>query len=205
MIYDAADRAIREMNRADLKAFGRLKMAKWDEIRVIREVKEVYASCARLAKKKFREVFEDAFFWMLLELGYEEAKAKLLAEGESQKAVEEMLNRADPVTLYVFAAETERKQERLIEAIAAAHDKGREVDKALRYWTRQVAQYADNSVFQGRLRAMERAGVRRVMWNTQDDERVCGDCNELDGQVFDIEHVPDTPHWGCRCFLTRAD
>ena len=38
-IYAGADKAIREMNRQNLKAFNALKLAKWDELnRIVAEV-----------------------------------------------------------------------------------------------------------------------------------------------------------------------
>lgn len=44
--------------------------------------------------------------------------------------------------------------------------------------------------------------VERLMWITEMDERVCGDCEELEGVVFDVENVPACPlHPNCRCHL----
>ena len=204
-MYRKADEAIKKMNRANLKAFGKLKMARFDEIRLIREVGETYAASARMAKKKYLEIYEDSFCWMLIELGYEEAEAAAAAGEEAPEWVQKLLEDVDPVTLYRFYPEMERKADRLTEALIVATDKGREIEKALRWWTMQVGQYADNCVFQARLQAMRYAGVEKVRWNTQEDERVCNDCDELDGRVFDIDMVPPTPHWGCRCWLSPAN
>ena len=52
MIFDVADRAIRDMNRANLRAFSRLKLAKWDELTVIRMVGGVYDMSAALARSQ---------------------------------------------------------------------------------------------------------------------------------------------------------
>ena len=35
-VYDPADKIIKEMNRANLKAFNLIKLAKWDEINKLR-------------------------------------------------------------------------------------------------------------------------------------------------------------------------
>lgn len=44
--------------------------------------------------------------------------------------------------------------------------------------------------------------VERLMWITEMDERVCADCEELEGIVFDLENVPACPlHPNCRCHL----
>ena len=37
-IYSAADKAIKAMDRENVEAFGRLKMTKWDEVKIIRTV-----------------------------------------------------------------------------------------------------------------------------------------------------------------------
>lgn len=202
MIYDAADKAIREMNRANLKAFGRLKLAKWDELNVIRQVSAVYELSTALAKRKYAEIGMDAYMFALMEMGLSETVAHGMAQDEiTNDWVLDMLEEADPVTLYIFLDEAERKKQRLIEALAVAHNKGAEIDKALRYWAVQVGQYADNAVYRARLDALKAVGVKRVRWVTQQDDRVCGDCDELDNKVFDIDKVPPPQHIHCRCYV----
>lgn len=206
MIYDAADKAIREMNRANLKAFGRLKLAKWDELNVIRQVSAVYELSTALAKRKYAEIGMDAYMFALMEMGLSETVAHGMAQDEiTNDWVLDMLEEADPVTLYIFLDEAERKKQRLIEALAVAHNKGAEIDKALRYWAVQVGQYADNAVYRARLDALKAVGVKRVRWVTQQDDRVCGDCDELDNKVFDIDKVPPPQHIHCRCYLVSAN
>ena len=205
MMWEAADRAIREMNRENLRAFGKLKLVKWDELHVIREVKTVYAAAIRLAKKKYREVYMDAYYECLREMGYGAGEAKRMAGELDDDWLIEFLEDADPVTLYAFIPEADRKMMRLIEALAVALDKPMEVDKALRAWTFQAGQYTDNSLIRGRMQAMRDAGVREVIWHTQEDDRVCEDCEPLDGQVFPINAMPQLPrHIHCRCFVTPA-
>ena len=38
-----------------------------------------------------------------------------------------------------------------------------------------------------------------IPWETEGDERVCDDCEELEGQLFAPEDYPEPPHYGCRC------
>ena len=113
-----------------------------------------------------------------------------------------MLEETDFVTLYRFDNEVERKAQRLAEALSATDRWNDEIDKALRYWTLQVGQYAINAVDRARLQAFKDAGVKRVRWNTEKDERVCNECNALDGKVFDIDDAPAKMHIRCRCFYT---
>lgn len=203
MIFDVADRAIRDMNRANLRAFSRLKLAKWDELTVIRMVGGVYDMSAALARRYYREVAREAYARAMREAGIKAAQA----QAEAMRAINDgwvydLLSITNPLTLYVFTKETERKKQRLIEAVAAAHDKSAEIDKALRLWTFQVGQYVDIFVAAGRMKAFEDAGVEFVTWVTQKDERVCEECGPLDGKTFRLSDAPDCPlHYRCRCYL----
>lgn len=201
-IYDAADKAIRAMNRQNLKEFNKLKLAKWDELNVVRMVSKTYDDSVRMAKRRYYEIAFEAFIVAMLEAKVRNAEATRKAEDTiTNDWILDMLEEVDPVTLYAFLPETERKKQRLIEALAVAQNRNAEIDKALRYWTQQISQYADNSVFRARLESFRRAGIEQVIWVTQEDDRVCEDCEPLDGQIFDVDNVPDPPHYGCRCRL----
>lgn len=56
---------------------------------------------------------------------------------------------------------------------------------------------------QGTILRYYQTGVEKVEWICGgQDGHTCDDCLELDGKVFDIEHVPDCPlHNSCRCTL----
>ena len=201
-IYAEADSAIRTMNRKNLKAFNLLKLAKWDEISIIRAVSAAYEESARMAKRKYQEIAQGACLTALKEAGVSEAIASGMAMDEiTTDWILDMLEEVDQVTLYAFLPEMERKKQRLIEALAAAQNRNAEIDKALRYWAVQVGQYADNSVYRARLDAFRITGIERVRWVTQKDERVCGDCDSLDEQIFQIDSVPPPQHIHCRCFI----
>lgn len=204
-LYARADQAIKEMNRQNLKAFNKLKLAKWDELNVIRQVNTTYEESTRRAIRKYYEIAVEAYIVALYQMKMDRKRATEMADETIDLTwVYEFLEDVDPVTLYEFFSERDRKKQRLIEALTATNNRNAEIDKALRYWTRQVAQYADNSVFYARLQAFRDAGVEKVMWNTQRDERVCEECGPMDGEIFNIENVPNPPHWGCRCYLTSV-
>lgn len=202
MIYDTADKAIRAMNRQNLKEFGKLKLAKWDEINVIRTVGKTYDDSVRMARQRYYEIAFESFIVALLEALIPNVDATRMAE-ETITAdwILDMLEEVDPVTLYAFLSEAERKKQRLIEALAVATNRNAEIDKALRYWTVQVSQFADNSVYNARLEAFRQAGITHVVWITQEDNRVCEDCDDLNGQIFQIDNVPPPQHINCRCFV----
>ena len=201
-LYSGADRAIREMNRRNLKAFNGLKLAKWDELNVIRKVDDVYNDSIRTAERKYYEVAIEAYIVALLEAEVNVKEAHRMADEEIDIMwVLGMLDDVDPVTGYNFYTEAERKKARLMETLSVTNNRNQEIDRALRYWTVQVGQYADNSVYRARLQAFKDAGVKRVKWVTQKDERVCEECEELDEQIFPIDKVPPPQHIHCRCIL----
>ena len=106
------------------------------------------------------------------------------------------------VTKYRFDNESERKQGYLFEAaLASPDDIDTTVRKALNLWTRQLTQYAEETGRKAAIQAYEDAGVTLVKWVSEKDEKVCSDCNDLDGTVFEITQIPDTPHHNCRCHL----
>lgn len=109
------------------------------------------------------------------------------------------------ITHYAFAPELERKRDRTKEAVISVPTKVQkqiELDKHIRYTLQQVGFYTDIVSQEAELQAYKDAGVKRVMWNTYGDDRVCSDCHDLNGKIFDIDNIPDRPHPRCRCYLT---
>lgn len=202
MNYDFADKAISDMNRRNLRVFDKLKTLKFDELNVLREVSKVYDDSVRIAKRRYRQIAEDAYLEALILAGIGRKKAENLTEESiTDDWVLDMLEEYDALTLYSFVNETERKKQRTAEAILAAHDKTAEVEKALRLWTLQVSQYADNSVFYATVDGYQKAGVKRVKWVSETDSKVCETCEDLNGKIFDIDKAPPVPHYHCRCIL----
>jgi SPP1 gp7 family putative phage head morphogenesis protein len=61
---------------------------------------------------------------------------------------------------------------------------------------------SSRAINQGRLDAYNRAGIEQVEWLTAGDERVCGECESLDGQKFPVNNTPLLPaHVFCRCTI----
>lgn len=206
-IYGRADRAIQEMNRVNLKAFDALKVSDLDGLHIIQMVMRIYRQSEETARRKYYEIAFEAYVTALMEAGVKAKAAHANAEDAiGSDWVDEMLEETDFVTLYRFVPEATRKRDRLIEALAVADGQNRdgEIDKALRYWSKQVGQYCLNAVDYARMDAFEEAGVKWVEWVTQHDERVCDECYPRDGQVYRIDEVP-TKHYGCRCYLIPAE
>ena len=202
-IYAPADAAIRRMNRKNLKLFDRLRLMKADELNVIRKVVDTYDESAKYARHCYYEIAFDAFVVAMIQAHRPNREAtKAANRWISLDWIDEMLEETDFVTLYRFNNEVERKAHRLAEALTATENRNEEIDKALRYWTLQVGQYAINVTDRARLLAFKKAGIEKVRWNTEKDERVCNECAPLDGKVFDIDDVPPKRHINCRCWLS---
>lgn len=201
-VYGACDKAIKAMNRTIVEEFGRLKMSRWDEIHVIRTVAAVYNNSQKRARKRYYEVAFEGYLLYLVMLGEEHKKAHQMAEKAiTEEWVDEILAEVDPVTMYRFDTETERKAYRLAEALEVSPERNREIDKAMKEWSRQIGQYAINVTDYAGMQALKDYGVEEVEWVTAEDERVCGKCKAYDGMVFSIDDVPVKPHYGCRCVI----
>ena len=161
----------------------------------------VYRSSARKAKKRYYGIGMDAYLLMMEMIGEAPETARKMAEKAiTAEWVESILEDVDPITMYRFDKETERKAYRLAEALEVAPDRNAEIDKALKYWSRQLGQYALNATDYAMIQAMQDAGIEDAEWVTQRDEKVCGECDERDGQVYRLDSLP-IKHPNCRCYI----
>ena len=217
--YKACDRAIKAMNRDSLKDFGMLKLLKSDQVNIIQAVTETYRRSRRKAVQQYYEVAFESYLLGLMMSGID----TVVAHWEAEKAItrewiEKVLQEIDFVTLYSFDAEMERKAQKLAEILIAADgkpgagiigrgaetgrpvvDRNTQIDRALKEWSRQLGQYAINFTDYAITQAMDDAGIKKAMWVTEQDERVCHDCRVLDGRIFLLDEFPPKPHLGCRC------
>ena len=201
MIYDYCDRAIKDMNRRNIRLFDRLKTLKFDELNILRTTTKVYEDSVRIAKRRFKDIYFDAYLAAAKECG---KKLKDPDDDILEDWLLDMLEDYDAVTHYRFNEETERKKARTAEALVATKVDSREVERALRLYTLQIVAYADRSVLDGRIQAFKDAGIKRVRWHTYGDERVCKECDDLDGKIFPIDECPDRVHLRCRCWVSAA-
>ena len=116
--------------------------------------------------------------------------------------VDEFFREYNPVTRYIFANEIDRKKSRLFEALIANElERLQSYKQAEKLIHTQVRQYSIDLEDAVVLTVFKVLGVKKVQWVAEDDHKTCGVCNELDGQVFDIEKVPPKQHYNCRCYL----
>lgn len=200
--YGPCDRAIKAMDREIVEAFGRLKMSKWDDVNIIRTVVAVYRKSARKARKRYYEVAFEAYVLGCMMLDMKPSEAHKAAENAiTPEWVDGILNRTDEVTQYRFNSEYERKAYRLAETLEVTPDRNRAIDKAMKDWSRQLGQYAIEFTDEAVVQSFKDAGVERVVWITEEDERTCMSCSELNGREYPVDEIPPKPHYGCRCLL----
>lgn len=204
------------MNRMAVKLFGQLKLAKFDEMHIIRDVTALYRKLKREAEEQYYEMCFEAYLLGLALCGIGGKKAHEMAEKAIDREwVVRLLADPDFVTGYAFTAETERKRDRLIEALAAtaalmtsgglketgniSGGTNARINKAMRDWSKMFGQEGIGATDAAVTEAFEDAVVPKGQWIAQKDGRACEDCLRLDGQIFPLHLIPPKPHWGCRC------
>ena len=200
-MYKYTDKVIASLDRQFLRLFRRLRLMKFDELNVLNHVVAAYQRADKLAKKAFLDIAIHAYLFAMKEA--EDAGFKPKTETPiDEDWILEMLEEEDFVTLYDYGNEWERKRQRLSEALAATNTPNKEIDKALKLMALQVSHYADKATAQAAIQAFKDAGVKKVKWITERDDRVCSKCEPLDGKIFDIDKIPAIPqHYRCRCRL----
>ena len=166
-------------------------------------------------KKEYKKICDDAIEYALIflyewERLYEGTdffidRKEILKEINADDIVKEVLDEYNPVTGYKYDRETERKKARTAEGMVAGRNSDNRpfyvniLNRSRNLWFTQSKQYAEDIADQTTIKVWKRAGVKKVMWITERDEKVCEDCRPLDGQIFDIDDAPDKQHYNCRC------
>lgn len=194
-IYTLSDKAITLLNRRAIKRFkeeqNRLGLLKFDELTIVRGIEKLYQTL----DADNREVFLD-----LAQLVYEKSDPHG-AKKPNKTWLDSFLDAYDPVTLYIYTNEADRKRDYATESIVAAKEKSEAFQRALKYWSKFTATYADLVTDASTVKAFKDAGVKQVIWHTERDDRVCSDCEPRDEKVYPIDKIPPKPHIGCRCWL----
>lgn len=191
-MYRLSDKAQKLLKARAVKRFskakGKLQQVKFDELNVIKEMKVLY------------EELEQDNEEILLELA-QKKYAETNPEGvvPNRKWLLALLALSDPVSKFVYLNEVPRKAERTAEAINAVGAKTKQMEIGLRYWASMTDHYADVVTDAAVLDAYRDTGVKFVRWITAEDDRVCHECEERDGQIYPINNIPPKPHYGCRC------
>lgn len=194
-MYEFTDKAIAQINRTIQHEFSRLRKTAlaFDELYILQDaVNDCYSTILRECKKMYRDIANNAYKDVT---GRDTMFTALW--------IEQFLLGYDPVTKYVFAHEFDRKRARTFEALAASKSKdiGKELKQAMYNLAVQTKQYAEEVTDTATLKGYVDAGIERVRWVTEADERVCHECASREGRTYAVDKVPVKPHIRCRCYL----
>lgn len=185
---------IARMNRRTIRKFERaktkMKLAKFDELNVIQTVRGLYEDLDKDARELLLAMAIDVYDGTGLDAEDEPDKKWLLA----------LLSEPSAVTGYIYTNEVGRKRDYLLESLGTGINRDASLRKALSYWVRMVAQYADDITEAAVIKALRDAGIDKARWYTRDDEKVCEVCGKRHGRIYFINRLPARPHWGCRCW-----
>ena len=192
-MYEFADKTIKYLNKRYIEIFRKLKrnvrsLAKLDEVTTLGYVTETYKQLneittpmlIEIAKRAYKDANPDGTLYDMWVLGY--------------------LDAFNPTSTYIYTKEAERKKFRTYEAIMSRNAAAKSFDVAMRYWAQMVAEYAIEITDAATLQAYRDIGIKKIIWFTEEDDKVCHICRERQGKVYDIDKIPPKPHWGCRCY-----
>lgn len=203
-IYRHADRAMKKLNDLMSREFQTLSVRlRFDELNVA-DVKEkvggVYTRIVREVRREYRMIAKEA------KKDAEKEIDTLPRDIAIAAFVAGMMSGYERTTGYVWNHEWTRKRDRLVESLMASGNRlemREALRRALNLMSWQVSQGADDLTDDTRTAVFNLAGVEQVMWNTQEDEKVCEECQERNHQIFPLDHLPPK-HRRCRCYLTAV-
>lgn len=193
--FELSDKAIALLKEKIVVRFSKAKSKlgtfDFDEINIRHLCDDLFEELEKDNEKMFLSLAQNAY--------------KSFGEGQKPPTKswlkKSILDRPDPVTFYVYMFEVDRKKERLIESLLANQKRTAAFDTSIKHWFNMTRQYCDIVEKEAVKKSYKDSGVKKVVWVTAEDEKVCEECEALDGKVFSIDAVPENPHWGCRCFL----
>ena len=205
--YRLADKALKILNKKIVTRFRRtgqsLQISGFDELNVYTGLKALFKQLSSDSEDLFRELAAERYKEMILFLSGEKPQKKDV-DFLVEVYLAGLLKDPSDVTKYAWEAESMRKRDRTIESVIASQsrvEKENELQKSMRYWSRQNDFYIDIIADDMALQAMKDCGVKLVRWNAEKDHKVCVECESRRNKTYRIDEVP-AKHPNCRCWLT---
>lgn len=207
--YRHSDKAIKELYRLiDSSLQNFMSTLRFDELNIPgtdKKTVKLFEMLNREFRRQLIEVMKASYRDTIVELAGKNTKHEELPEKFDKK----FLDSYDPVTQYVYSREWKRKRERMFESLVSVsvsesvirrNQATRVLQRTGNLLKRQMAQAYDDATDKARMQAFADLGIMKVRWVTQKDEKVCDECNEREGMVFNLNNVPPK-HYHCRCYL----
>ena len=194
--YEYADRIVRVFTRKLLRMTERVNLLPIDELNILGGTRDLVQEILEETKRLFLRL---ARYVYARDRGLS-PQSRAVMKKITPEWVEDVLLSYDPVTKTVFVHELYRKCERLGEAILASGSAETELRPFIKAIVRLVRQESITITDEAHKEALRDENVKKVVWLTRQDERRCGFCGMLHGQIFDADKVPHKPHANCRCW-----
>lgn len=214
--YAVGDRKLKALIVAITRIFKKSRLTlNFDQInQPVRTIQAESKRVYKLLEEKNRDAFLDLGLLAYME-AYAEVQPNITKSENLQKAkkaisekwLDGIQSEYNPVTKYVYVTEAERKRARFFESLVADAEakQRREMENDYRTaenaWIRQTRQAMIDIEDRAAIAAYKDAGVRKVRWISQHDDKVCKECGRLDGLIFPIDAIPNKPHYNCRCTI----
>ena len=206
--YQLADKAIAQLNKAALRKTEKTKQHLirfgFDELNVLQDIDALYTELYQLARKKYKELFIERFYEVLLTVTKNIPKEDAVDE-LAELFITGLLDEPNEATHYAFVTETTRKRDKAKEAVLSVPTKAQkqlELEKNLRYFLQMAAWYADFTSQGAEISAYEEADVNKVKRHEVNDAKTCSVCRKADGEIYPIDKIPPLPHLRCRRWFT---
>lgn len=191
-MYDYVDAVLRELARSIYFSFQQRRKLAFDELNVVRNIRELYEELDRSARKAFGDIFEYYYTMEAPEI-----------ETRPEGWLDRFLAQPSAVIKRAWSSETVRKRDMLTESLIATRGRPNEYDSAAKYWSRMVGWFAIDVADAALAQSRADTGAKLVMWQAEMDDRTCVTCWSLDGRIFPLNAVPVKPHPNCRCWTVR--
>lgn len=202
-LYDQSDKYRALLKKRIQHEFGKLRNAQFDELNAIQTTGEMYDRLLRFNKTQYKKIADECIKYTKCKLT--DSEVRNASKLDTNNVVADALVALYLVTGYRYAREAERKRMRTAEEISTAQEYSdrNAFDKSLRksanLWFTQSAEYGDLVSDASEMATYRAAGIEKVVWRTEKDNKVCDECSALDGEIFDIEDAPPKTHYHCRC------
>lgn len=201
-MYEFIDEVGRDKNDRTRKKFNNLRLG------LMKNEEKDPVKIRKKVDRMFLFLEKDDMKYFLLLIAFLEEKGMDL----TGFLIEMFLEEYNATLLFVYKNEVERKKMRYAEAITAIanstengimpllSDTSMQLQKwNTKNWSSQFEEVAVDMERAATVYDMEKRGVKKIMWVTKGDERVCSECRELNGRIFPVGKLPPRPHRGCRC------
>jgi len=209
-MYAKTDAFLAKLKRLVRKEFDRQAAFSFDQLNARfarKETKSLYKRLKDYNLANYREIAEAGRKYALeaLPASVKEKYKDKLKNVDTALIAASVLASYNPVTGYLYEPEAERKRMRQMEEMLTAagfytrSKFRRAMDRCAKLWYQQSSQYAIDVEDEAVKETWKVAGVERVEWVAELDEKTCSVCRERDGQVYTFDLLPPKPHYNCRC------